>query len=231
MPSANRVSHRAGSADASPGVAHRIRAKRPQMSAAMAKIAALLLEDPTAPLNLSITELAEGGRHLGGDRHALLPGDRLRRLRAAAGRGRGRRRPRRRQRVLAHRHRPRLRAGRLRRPGRAGPAQHALALAAGDGDLGRPRAVLPDRRPDRHLRPPRHLRDRGQRRHGHRDGDAALPDRHQRARVAGGASSASRARRSRTSAASPSASPTPAARRRRSRCSRRPGRPAPSPWR
>ena len=59
MPSANRVSHRAGSADASPGVAHRIHAKRPQMSAAMAKIAALLLENPTAPLNLSITELAQ----------------------------------------------------------------------------------------------------------------------------------------------------------------------------
>jgi DNA-binding MurR/RpiR family transcriptional regulator len=52
-------SNRAGSAQASPGVAQRIRANRPQMSAAMDKIAALLLENPTAPLNLSITELAE----------------------------------------------------------------------------------------------------------------------------------------------------------------------------
>ncbi len=231
MPSANRVSHRAGSADASPGVAHRIHAKRPQMSAAMAKIAALLLENPDGAAQPLDHGARQGGRHLRGDGDAVLPGDRLRRLRAAAGRGRGRRRPGRRQRVLAHRHRPRLRAGRLRGPGRAGPARHALALAPGDGDLGRPRTVLPDRRPDRHLPPPRHLRDRGQRRHGHRDGDAALPDRHQRARVVRGASrphecgDPGRAqRRHRHLQHRPH-------RRRRSRCSPRPGRPAPSPWR
>jgi DNA-binding MurR/RpiR family transcriptional regulator len=40
-------------------MAHRIQAKRPEMSAAMDKIAAVLLESPTAPLDLSITELAE----------------------------------------------------------------------------------------------------------------------------------------------------------------------------
>ncbi|KAA1424423.1 MurR/RpiR family transcriptional regulator [Mumia zhuanghuii] len=40
------------------GVAQRIQARRPQMSGAMAKIAALLVEHPTAPLELSITELA-----------------------------------------------------------------------------------------------------------------------------------------------------------------------------
>lgn len=40
------------------GVAERIQARRPQMSSAMAKIATLLLEQPTAPLELSITELA-----------------------------------------------------------------------------------------------------------------------------------------------------------------------------
>ncbi|MDD9348340.1 MurR/RpiR family transcriptional regulator [Mumia sp.] len=40
------------------GVAERIQARRPRMSSAMAKIAALLLEQPTAPLELSITELA-----------------------------------------------------------------------------------------------------------------------------------------------------------------------------
>ncbi|WP_370616536.1 MurR/RpiR family transcriptional regulator [Mumia sp. Pv 4-285] len=40
------------------GVAERIQARRPQMSSAMGKIAALLLEHPTAPLELSITELA-----------------------------------------------------------------------------------------------------------------------------------------------------------------------------
>ena len=50
---------RGGSADAGLGVALRIQAKRPQMSAAMEKIAGLLLESPTAPLHLSITELAE----------------------------------------------------------------------------------------------------------------------------------------------------------------------------
>ncbi len=44
------------------GVSQRIRAKRPQMSTAMAKIADLLLEQPTAPLELSITELAEQAR-------------------------------------------------------------------------------------------------------------------------------------------------------------------------
>lgn len=41
------------------GVLGRIQANLPQMSTAMAKIAALLLENPTAPLELSITELAE----------------------------------------------------------------------------------------------------------------------------------------------------------------------------
>ena len=40
------------------GVAERIQARRPQMSDAMAKIAALLVEHPTAPLEMSITELA-----------------------------------------------------------------------------------------------------------------------------------------------------------------------------
>ncbi|SEE15001.1 MurR/RpiR family transcriptional regulator [Ruania alba] len=40
-------------------VAERIHANRPLMSAAMDKIADVLLEDPTAPLELSITELAE----------------------------------------------------------------------------------------------------------------------------------------------------------------------------
>ncbi|HEV7848222.1 MAG TPA: MurR/RpiR family transcriptional regulator [Mycetocola sp.] len=38
---------------------HRIRANLPQMSSVMVKIAELLLEHPTAPLELSITELAE----------------------------------------------------------------------------------------------------------------------------------------------------------------------------
>ena len=41
------------------GVSNRIQAALPEMSAAMAKIAALLLENPSAPLELSITELAE----------------------------------------------------------------------------------------------------------------------------------------------------------------------------
>ncbi len=50
---------RGAHADAGLGVALRIQAKRPQMSAAMEKIAGLLLESPTAPLHLSITELAE----------------------------------------------------------------------------------------------------------------------------------------------------------------------------
>ena len=40
-------------------MAQRIQAKRPEMSAAMDKIAVVLLENPTAPLDLSITELAE----------------------------------------------------------------------------------------------------------------------------------------------------------------------------
>ncbi|UFU08120.1 MurR/RpiR family transcriptional regulator [Ruania halotolerans] len=40
-------------------VAERIHANRPLMSAAMDKIATVLLDDPTAPLELSITELAE----------------------------------------------------------------------------------------------------------------------------------------------------------------------------
>ncbi|GAA4166786.1 MurR/RpiR family transcriptional regulator [Gryllotalpicola daejeonensis] len=41
------------------GVSSRIQAALPEMSAAMAKIGALLLENPAAPLELSITELAE----------------------------------------------------------------------------------------------------------------------------------------------------------------------------
>ena len=41
------------------GVSARIQAALPEMSAAMAKIGALLLENPAAPLELSITELAE----------------------------------------------------------------------------------------------------------------------------------------------------------------------------
>lgn len=41
------------------GVQGRIRARRPQMSAAMLKVAEVLLERPAAPLELSITELAE----------------------------------------------------------------------------------------------------------------------------------------------------------------------------
>lgn len=44
------------------GVSQRIHAKLPQMSRAMAKIANLLLEHPTAPLELSITELAGQAR-------------------------------------------------------------------------------------------------------------------------------------------------------------------------
>lgn len=42
-----------------PGVGMRIQSRLPQMSQAMAKIGALLLESPDAPLRLSITELAE----------------------------------------------------------------------------------------------------------------------------------------------------------------------------
>lgn len=41
------------------GVRERIHAKIPQMSAAMVKVAEVLLQKPTAPLELSITELAE----------------------------------------------------------------------------------------------------------------------------------------------------------------------------
>ncbi|GAA4174259.1 MurR/RpiR family transcriptional regulator [Gryllotalpicola koreensis] len=41
------------------GVSSRIQAALPEMSAAMAKIGALLLENPAAPLELSITELAQ----------------------------------------------------------------------------------------------------------------------------------------------------------------------------
>jgi DNA-binding MurR/RpiR family transcriptional regulator len=43
----------------SPAVANRIRSKLPEMSGAMAKIAAYLLEHPQAPLQLSIGELAK----------------------------------------------------------------------------------------------------------------------------------------------------------------------------
>src|SRR5690606_38936942 len=46
-------------ADGTLRVAERIHATLPSMPAAMAKIAELLLDDPTAPLELSITELAE----------------------------------------------------------------------------------------------------------------------------------------------------------------------------
>lgn len=46
-------------APAAVGVRERILAKTPQMSAAMAKVADLLLDNPTAPLDLSITELAD----------------------------------------------------------------------------------------------------------------------------------------------------------------------------
>jgi len=49
----------ATTAEHTSGVLGRIQANLPQMSTAMAKIAALLLENPTAPLELSITELAE----------------------------------------------------------------------------------------------------------------------------------------------------------------------------
>ncbi|HWD61988.1 MAG TPA: MurR/RpiR family transcriptional regulator [Humibacter sp.] len=42
-----------------PGVGMRIQSRLPQMSQAMAKIAAVLLDSPDAPLRLSITELAE----------------------------------------------------------------------------------------------------------------------------------------------------------------------------
>lgn len=45
--------------DAGVAVAQRIRANRRQMSPAMEKIAGLLLDHPTAPLDLSITELAQ----------------------------------------------------------------------------------------------------------------------------------------------------------------------------
>ena len=41
------------------GVVNRIQAKLPEMPAAMAKIAAFLIEHPQAPLELSIMELAE----------------------------------------------------------------------------------------------------------------------------------------------------------------------------
>ena len=41
------------------GASSRIRAALPQMPGAMAKIGTLLLEDPSLPLRLSITELAE----------------------------------------------------------------------------------------------------------------------------------------------------------------------------
>ncbi|MEP7331946.1 MAG: MurR/RpiR family transcriptional regulator [Terracoccus sp.] len=59
MVTTSKLANRVGPADSRLGVAHRIAARRPQMSAAMDKIAGLLLEHPTAPLNLSITELAE----------------------------------------------------------------------------------------------------------------------------------------------------------------------------
>src|SRR5256885_6432355 len=49
-----------GAAAATPvGLRERILAKAPQMSAAMTKIADVLLQDLTAPLELSITELAQ----------------------------------------------------------------------------------------------------------------------------------------------------------------------------
>ncbi len=50
-----RVDPAAGSG----GMAQRIERKRPEMSATMDKIAAVLLENPAAPLDLPITELAE----------------------------------------------------------------------------------------------------------------------------------------------------------------------------
>lgn len=58
MTSAVPTRQGSGPAQARAGVAHRISARRPQLSAAMDKIAVLLLAEPTAPLHLSITELA-----------------------------------------------------------------------------------------------------------------------------------------------------------------------------
>ncbi|MCZ2401679.1 MurR/RpiR family transcriptional regulator [Paenarthrobacter sp. Z7-10] len=50
---------RSAAAGSAVGVVNRIQAKLPEMPAAMAKIAAFLLEQPQAPLELSIMELAE----------------------------------------------------------------------------------------------------------------------------------------------------------------------------
>lgn len=50
---------RRGSTDGAIRVSERIQANLPQMSRTMVKIGELLLEDPTAPLDLSITELAD----------------------------------------------------------------------------------------------------------------------------------------------------------------------------
>ena len=47
------------SADAPVGVIERIEAMLPQLSETMAKIGMLLLAEPTAPLEMSITDLAE----------------------------------------------------------------------------------------------------------------------------------------------------------------------------
>ncbi len=58
-------------------VLDRIKTYQSQMPATMAKIAAVLLDDPKAPLNLSITELAERAGTLRRERHAVLPHDRL----------------------------------------------------------------------------------------------------------------------------------------------------------
>src|SRR3954466_11518408 len=76
------------------GAGSRIRAALPQLPQAMAKIGTLLLDDPSLPLRLSITELAEragtspasppvdhqgtrSGRHVARDGHPVLPRDRL----------------------------------------------------------------------------------------------------------------------------------------------------------
>ena len=157
------------------------------MSKAMTKLATLLLDEPLAPLELSITELAEqaGTSAATVTRFCRLIGysGYVQFRVGVASRCRARGCPP----VLAGGHRPRIRPGRAPRESAQHAAQLAHPVAAVDRRTHRPRPGRRHRQCDQQQRTPRHLRHRRERWHGRRDAEPSLPDRHQRPLLGRGA--------------------------------------------
>ena len=151
----------------------------PAMSDVMRKIARMLLADPTAPLRMSITELAGRAGTSPATVTRFCRHDRLRRLRAVPRGRRHGRGPR------AHPGRDRHRLPPDRRAARRAPhaAQRPRELAAGHGGGRRPRGRRPRRARDRALPAGRPVRHRWQRRRRGRDGAPVLPDRREHPRL------------------------------------------------